>query len=166
MDKEMIGHIFISYHHEDGDFAYYLRMKLKENSFEIWMSDAARTCGDDWRAEIDHAIDTASALVLLMTPDAKASDYVTYEWAFAIGKGVRVVPILLKETELHPRLELLHYLDFTNRKARPWDDLIRALNETYIKEQKNALNTIAETIVFAVPNLTPHADPILTPYIN
>jgi HEAT repeat protein len=66
---------------------------------------------------------------VVMTPKAKESEYVTYEWAFAWGAGVRVIPILLKPTELHPRLEALQYLDFTNRMARPWDKLIEALQE-------------------------------------
>jgi HEAT repeat protein len=141
----MSGQIFISYHHNDGDFAEILRQRLKDNDFDVWMSEAALTCGDDWRAEIDQAIEEASALVLIMTPDAKASDYVTYEWAFAIGAGIRVVPILLKETELHPRLELLHYLDFTNRMARPWDDLIKALKEKAHQGQPKIISSIAET---------------------
>ena len=64
-----------------------------------------------------------------MTPAAKASEYVTYEWAFAWGAGIKVIPILLKETELHPRLETLQNLDFTNRNARPWDALIELLHE-------------------------------------
>jgi len=42
---------------------------------------------------------------------------------------VRVIPILLKPTELHPRLEALQYLDFSNRVARPWDALIEALQK-------------------------------------
>jgi hypothetical protein len=64
-----------------------------------------------------------------MTPEAKASEYVTYEWAFAWGAGIKVIPVLLKRTELHPRLESLQYLDFTNRTARPWDALIELLGE-------------------------------------
>lgn len=142
----MPGHIFISYHYDNGDFADNLRMKLKENGFDVWMSEAALNCGDNWRAEIDQAIEEASALILIMTPDAKASDYVTYEWAFAIGADVKVVPILLKKTELHPRLELLHYLDFTNRKARPWDDLIKALKEKDAPRPKKVHNSVSETI--------------------
>jgi HEAT repeat protein len=62
-----------------------------------------------------------------MTPDARASEYVTYEWSFALGAGVRVIPILLKHTELHPKLNSLHYRDFTNSRALPWSDLIRDL---------------------------------------
>jgi hypothetical protein len=64
-----------------------------------------------------------------MTTEAKASQYVTYEWAFAWGAGVKVIPILLKKTELHPRLESRQFLDFTNRNARPWDTLIELLHK-------------------------------------
>src|SRR2546421_7070324 len=35
---------------------------------------------------------------------------------------------MYKETALHPRLEALHYLNFTSRTARPWESLITALN--------------------------------------
>lgn len=62
-----------------------------------------------------------------MTPEAKASEYVTCEWAFAWGVGVRVIPVMLKQTELHPRLEALQYLDFTNRNVRPWERLFEEI---------------------------------------
>jgi hypothetical protein len=63
-----------------------------------------------------------------MTPEAKESEYVTYEWAYATGAGVKVVPLMVKTTQMHPRLESLQYLDFTNRRARPWDRLIEELS--------------------------------------
>ena len=44
-----------------------------------------------------------------------------------MGKGEKVFPIMLKQTQLHPRLESLQYLDFTNRAARPWDELINSI---------------------------------------
>ena len=46
-----------------------------------------------------------------------------YQWAFALGSAVPVLPVLLGagESDLHPRLKTLQYLDFTNRSARPWD---------------------------------------------
>ncbi len=60
-----------------------------------------------------------------MSPEAKASEYVTYEWAFAWGAGVKVLPVIYKDTPLHPRLEALQHLDFTNRTIRPWDTLLQ-----------------------------------------
>jgi TIR domain len=73
---------------------------------------------------IDLAIKNACALVAIMTPEAKSSEYVTYEWAFAWGAGIRVIPVILRQTLLHPRLEALQYLDFTNTNPRPWARLL------------------------------------------
>src|SRR5438132_10941316 len=104
-------HIFISYKHDDGgDFADLLIYKIKEAGFETWVDSDRLHAGEDWRVEIDRAIKNACALIVIMTPGAQASEYVTYEWAFAWGAGIKVVPVLYKETKLHPRLETLHYL--------------------------------------------------------
>src|SRR2546421_1881350 len=123
----MPKHVFISYQHEDGDFAQVLINKIKEAGFETWVDSDRLHAGEDWRVEIDSAIKNAIALIVIMTPEAKASEYVTYEWAFAWGAGVKVIPIMHKETALHPRLEALHYLNFTSRTARPWEALLSVL---------------------------------------
>lgn len=123
-----MAHIFISYNHEDGDFTEVLRSKLEQTGFIIW-TDAALRGGEDWRKGIDQAIREAFSLIAVITPEAKASEYVTYEWAFAVGAKVKVIPIMLKRTNLHPRLESLQYLDFTDRQLRPWDELISVLKE-------------------------------------
>lgn len=122
-------YVFVSYKHEDGDFAELLINRMKTAGFETWVDNDKLHAGDDWRIEIDQAIKNAFALILIMSPDAKASEYVTYEWAFAWGAGVRVIPVVLKHTELHPRLEALQHLDFTNRNARQWDKLIEVVNK-------------------------------------
>src|SRR5574341_736835 len=123
-----MSHIFISYNHEDSDFIEILRSKLEQAGFVVW-TDSTLRGGEDWRRGIDRAIKDAFALIAVMTPEAKASEYVTYEWAFAVGAEVEVIPILLKRTNLHPRLESLQHLDFTNRQSRPWDKLISVLQE-------------------------------------
>jgi hypothetical protein len=123
-----MNHIFISHSHEDSDFAEILEGRLSQAGFIVWR-DVGLRGGEDWRRGIDQAIKEAFALIVIMTLEAKASEYVTYEWAFAWGAGVKVIPVMLKRTELHPRLESLQYLDFTNRTARPWDTLIELLGE-------------------------------------
>src|SRR5437764_14170014 len=119
-------HVFISFKHEDLDFAENVISRLEKVGFSTWADDKLRA-GDDWRTTIDLAIKNAFALVVIMTPEAKASEYVTYEWAFAWGAGVKVIPVLLRPTELHPRLEALQYLDFTSRLVRPWDALLNVV---------------------------------------
>ena len=125
MDK----HVFISYKHEDSDFAENLTNRVRNAGFKTWVDNDELAAGEDWRSSIDESIKNAFALIVIMTPEAKASEYVTYEWAFAWGAGIKVIPILYKNTPLHPRLEALQYLDFTSRTNRPWDALFNALKK-------------------------------------
>ncbi len=137
----MPKHVFISYKHEDGDFAQVLIYKIQEAGFETWVDNDRLHVGEDWRAGIDTAIKNAVALIVIMTPEAKASEYITYEWAFAWGAGVKVIPVMYKETILHPRLEALHYLNFTSRTARPWEGLMTALNNATSDTHSSSTST-------------------------
>jgi TIR domain-containing protein len=126
-----MDHIFISYKSGDpdanADFIGNLKGEIRRSGFESWAFEGDLIAGDEWRPEIDQAIKTAAALVVVMTPAAKASEYVTYEWSVACGAGVPVIPLLLAQTKLHPRLEAIQYEDFTDAK-RPWDALAKALH--------------------------------------
>src|SRR6266567_3712535 len=96
--------VFISYMHEDLDFAENVIRRLERAGFSTWADERLRA-GEDWRTMIDLAIKNSFALIVVMTPEAKASEYVTYEWAFAWGMSIRVIPLMLRKTALHPRLE-------------------------------------------------------------
>jgi hypothetical protein len=119
--------VFICHAHEDGDFAELLRIRLEQVGFTVWVDTSKLRAGEDWRTEIDESIRSCSALLVVVTPTARQSEYVTYEWAFAWGVGVKVIPLVLKRAPLHPRLEALQYLDFTNRANRPWSQLFETL---------------------------------------
>lgn len=121
-------HVFISYCHEDADFAHVLEDQLKQSGFVVW-KDLELRAGDDWHVEIESAIRLASAVVLILSEKALTSEYVNFEWAFAVGGGVPVLPLLLKikTDRLHPRLRSLQALDFSNYMLRPWDELTRSL---------------------------------------
>jgi len=96
--------VFISYKNEDLDFAENVISRLEKEGYATW-TDLKIGVGEEWRNAIDLAIKNAFALIVIMTPEAKSSEYVTYEWAFAWGVGIRVIPVMLRPTELHPRLE-------------------------------------------------------------
>lgn len=119
-------HVFISYKREDRAFVSDLEQKIKEADMDTW-TDAEIKAGERWRDKIDDAIHSAFAIVVVVTPAAIVSQYVTYEWAFAMGIGKPIVPIMLETAELHPKLSDLHYLDFSKRAEEPWEDLLDAL---------------------------------------
>jgi HEAT repeat protein len=124
-----MSHIFISYYQGDADFAAVLSIHLEKAGFDTWMDKNRLRPGQDWSVEIDEAITNSHALIVIMSPEAKASEYVTYEWSFALGAGVQVIPVLYKETTLHPRLARIQYLKFTDTTVRPWDVLIETVKE-------------------------------------
>lgn len=119
--------VFISYSHKDSDFAEVVSARIGNAGFSSWIDLAGLRAGEDWRQKIDQAIQDSVALIIIVTPAAMESSYVAYEWAFALGAGVSIIPILLEPTEIHARLAALQYLKFTQRETRPWQGLLDAL---------------------------------------
>jgi HEAT repeat protein len=130
-----MNHVFISYHRGDADFATVLRIELQKAGHEVWVDQGGISAGDDWRREIDQGIQDSKALIAVMSPEAAQSEYVTYEWAYALGRGIRVIPVVLRTTSFHPRLEGIQYLDFSSHSARPWDQLLLVLQHAQRKDQ-------------------------------
>lgn len=96
-----MNHVFISHSQSDRKFARGCQDRLIQNGFCTWRSENIRG-GLDWREEIDKAIKEAFALIVVITPESKLSEYVTYEWAFTWGARIKVIPILLKPTANSP----------------------------------------------------------------
>lgn len=126
-------HVFISYSHQDHDFAQLLRTELQNAGISTWLALENIKPGEDWKGEIDEAIKNSFALIVIISPASDQSKYVTYEWALAYGFGIPIIPILYKRLNApqkpHPRLESLQYEDFTTSRNRPWYRIIQRLNE-------------------------------------
>lgn len=127
--------VFISHAHADGDFAELLKLRIEEAGFRAWVDADRLPVGFDWREGIDDAVRKSVAIVAVISPRSAISEYVTYEWAFAYGAGIRVIPVVIEPTKMHPRLDVLQHLDFTNRRGRPWDALIAALRDAAEKKK-------------------------------
>jgi hypothetical protein len=126
--KNGVG-FFISHSHVDGDFAELLKLKLEKAGYTAWIDIDRLKPGMGWQEAIDTAIQGAAAVIAVMSPDGRSSEYVTYEWAFAWGRRIKIIPIMLRQTSLHPKLATLQYLDFTNRASRHWVELFDALED-------------------------------------
>ena len=130
-------HIFISYSRRDADFAQSLLERVQGAGFEVWM-DSILPVGFDWRQEIDQAIRQAFVVLVVVSPDSKGSEYVTYEWAFALGLGIKVIPLVLEDTSLHPRLESVQHIDFTDPEyeGQSWQRLMDGLHHIQQESRK------------------------------
>ncbi|MBL8161005.1 MAG: TIR domain-containing protein [Anaerolineae bacterium] len=135
-----MAHVFISYAPENFEYAEEVQRRLERDGISVWV-DTTRpeqvSDGKDWRQELDDAIRAAFALLVISTPQGSAFDYVAYEWTFALGVGVRVIPLLFEPVTLPPRLRGLPALDCTNPARRPWVALLRLLREVQSEHEFN-----------------------------
>src|SRR5271166_2489880 len=111
--------VFLSYSRQDDIFAQLVQLKLAEAHIRVWADTKTLYAGEDWREEIEKGISDSDVVLVVLSGNSTASAYVTYEWAYAFGKGKDVVPILLThcERELHPKLAGTQLFDFTDHSS-------------------------------------------------
>lgn len=131
--------VFLSYSTKDHFFAELARIKLAEDGISLWHDQGQLRAGTDWRNGIEQGISQSVALVVALSNDAAESSYVTFEWAYGLGKGKPVIPLKLGDCSIHPRLESIQHLDFSISGVLPWSTLIERIREieTDITPQEN-----------------------------
>jgi len=116
--------VFISYS-KNKDLANLMKTELENEKIQVW-KDTNIEAGTDWRNEIDLRLIDCDAVIVLLDQNSVKSQYVTYEWAFATGKGKTIIPVLVEKCDRHKRIEALQYIDFRGSN-RPWKELIDSI---------------------------------------
>jgi serine/threonine protein kinase len=91
-------HLFISYSRRDKDYAAQLSEHLGGNGFHVWI-DSQIEYGDAWFNEIDEAIKSCAAFLLLMSPESYRSEWVQKEILLAKRYKKPIFPLLLQGEE-------------------------------------------------------------------
>jgi len=117
-----MAHLFLSYHHADVDFAFQIHAQLERAGFAIDINPDPEA-GITWAAWTDPLIRSAFVHLPLLTPASRASEIIAYEWAYACGAGVPIIPLVAAGVIPHPRLAALESIVFTDA-AFPWDALL------------------------------------------
>jgi len=92
-------HIFLSYSRADDDLMGRVRDDLAGEGFKIW-TDANLTPGTpSWKDGIEQAIEGASCLVVILSPDSKQSEWVKRELDYALAYGLPIFPLLARGDE-------------------------------------------------------------------
>ncbi|MFI6095595.1 toll/interleukin-1 receptor domain-containing protein [Lentzea sp. NPDC051213] len=102
--------IFVSYSRQDFHAAEALTSVLAGHGVDAWLDVERLRPGTDWEIAINGAIDQADAVVVVASPAAMASRWVTEEWQRALRHGKRVHVALVRRTELPPELSEMHDL--------------------------------------------------------
>lgn len=96
--------IFISYSHKDQEWkdrvATHLGVLKMENLLDVW-DDQRIEAGDDWRSEIENAINKANIAILIISANFLTSKFILDEEVpklleRRLNEGVRVIPLIAK----------------------------------------------------------------------
>lgn len=89
--------LFISYAHEDTEFAHRLTSDLRQRGWRVWIAPDSIRPGEKWVEAIERGLDESGRFVLVITPAATKSHWVKSETNIAIElqhKGqIRFIPL-------------------------------------------------------------------------
>jgi hypothetical protein len=106
--------VFISYAHRDSETVGKLSRALKTLNVSAWTDQQIRA-GDSWESEIDAALTEAKVIILCISPSFLASDWAQLQIGVALSRArqsdVRVIPLILNDTELPEALKRFQYID-------------------------------------------------------
>ncbi|MBN1964308.1 MAG: SUMF1/EgtB/PvdO family nonheme iron enzyme [Anaerolineae bacterium] len=98
-----MSHVFISYSKQDIVFARQLRKKLEAAHFAVWMDEQQLTPSDRWWREIEQNLQQCAAVVVIMSPASRESDWVERELLYAERLQKPVFPVWIAG-DIWPRL--------------------------------------------------------------
>ena len=112
-----MSHIFISYSHKDRRYVEKLEGKLIEEGFNVWI-DHRIDYGSQWTETIERAIDNCDAYIVVMSEDAKKSEWVQREVIHAERRNKPFFPLLLSG-EFWFSLGNIQFVNVTNGSLPP-----------------------------------------------
>jgi TIR domain-containing protein len=121
--------IFIAYSRKQRMTAQSLYELLVRNGKAVFY-DAKIKAGATWRQTIQKALDDATHLVVIWTPEAAKSDEVEREVSYALSEHKIVVPLLSKEIPKLPyHLHGLHYIVLDDQLPKIEAHLLKAIDQ-------------------------------------
>lgn len=157
--------VFLSYCSKDFFFAELSEIKLAEAGIHLWRDQDQLQAGSDWRHGIERGINNSLAVIVALSANSSESSYVTYEWAYAIGRGKPIIPLKITPCSMHPRLETIQHLAFTNPGSLPWASLIERIREIEKESEPFQSDEASTSLAGAMDPDDTHVKAILA-YLN
>jgi chemotaxis protein histidine kinase CheA len=146
----MAGQVFISYSRRDDAAMRRVVAFLRKQGVNVWVDNEKLVPGTPiWEEEIEKAIHSASAVVVVLSPDSKRSVWVRREISLAERYQKRLFPVMVagdEDSSITLRLITSQYVDIRENEETGLNALSTALS-FYLDElekQENAAREKAE----------------------
>lgn len=131
------GHVFMSYSRRDENVMRRIAAFLRKKGINVWLDNEKLIPGTPiWEEEIEKAIKGALAIVVVLSPDSKESEWVRREISMADQNRKRIFPVLVRgdeDTSITLRLITRQYVDLRENEGLGLTSLHSALSE-YLDE--------------------------------
>jgi small GTP-binding protein len=146
-------HVYMSYSRKDEDVMKAITSELRKSGYEIWVDNENLIPGTPiWESEIEKALITSVAVIVLLSPDSKQSQWVRREISYAEEYKKRIYPVLIRGdmNEAIPlKLITRQYVDLRKNREQGLRSLIAALRapfEVFSKSEKTWENYRADLV--------------------
>ncbi len=136
-----MGRVFISYSRVDQKFARSIAAELSAHGFDVWLDVEDIPSGMNWSNAIQQGLDTADAMILILTPDSMASENVANEWQYFLDHGKPLIPLLLRQTKMHFQLHRIQYVNFVGTS------FASAFKKLLVELQSKGIHPSAEQVL-------------------
>ncbi len=143
--------IFISYSHADSAFVDQLEADLRKLGFETWVDRQRLAGGQRWRRELQEAVEQAQVLLIVLSPDAIASQSVQIEFDYALELNKLLIPVYYRQCNVPMELRAIQWIDFRHSYEQGFTALVQALRRQQDQIPPPASSSLASTSVQGVP---------------
>jgi hypothetical protein len=134
--------VFLSYSRKDTEFMQRARDVMRIAKLNVWTDENLQPGTPAWHAAIGDAIESSQSIVVLLSPDAKISKWVSKEISHADIHGLRIFPILVRgddKTSIPFHLNDVQHVDARSDFVAGMQLLLSALNDYLaIKQERDS----------------------------
>lgn len=126
-----MAQVFISYSRKDLAFVEQLAADLKTAGFDVWYDMSGISGGAAWKVAIEKALRDSESVVVVLSPESIASEWVDREFLFASQLNLKIIPLMYRACELSLNYVNLNYIDVQGLNyQKHFPRLLHALSET------------------------------------
>jgi len=164
----VIGQVFLSYSRKDEEPMRLIAKFLRAQGIKVWVDNEKLIPGTPiWEDEVEKAIRNAVAIVVILSPDSKNSEWVKREMTMADQHQKRIFPVLVRgdeNTSISLRLINRQFVDVRGNMDSGLKSLSDALSyyiSEFIAHQKSTLaSQEAEPAKVIAQKPTPKTKPV------
>ena len=126
----MTPNIFMSYSRRETGFVDDLTHRLEKAGFNVWLDYRRLIPGTPWAGQIQKGLQEAEVVLLVVSKDSIASQYVELEWRHVLNeKNKRIILVIFEAVTLPDELKKYEWVDFRGSYEAGIKELISQLNQ-------------------------------------